>query len=70
MTSNLTSEQTLYLLLLIHWLVGSIAAVVAWRKGRPFKLWFLLGLTCGIAALLVALLMKAKFMKPQDHISY
>ncbi|GAA6622345.1 hypothetical protein [Scytonema sp. NUACC26] len=60
MTLSLSSEQTLYLLLLIHWLVGSMAAVLAWYKGRSLRLWLFLGLTCGIAALLVALVMKSK----------
>ncbi|RUR81707.1 hypothetical protein ACF3DV_19160 [Chlorogloeopsis fritschii PCC 9212] len=57
---NLSSEQTLYLLLLTHCLVGSIAAVIAWRKGRPLGLWIFLGIFCGVAALLVALLMKTR----------
>ncbi|MUG93065.1 hypothetical protein F7734_11700 [Scytonema sp. UIC 10036] len=60
MTLSLSSEQTLYLLLLIHWFVGGMAAVLAWYKGRSLRLWLFLGLTCGIAAFLVALVMKPK----------
>jgi hypothetical protein len=60
MTLYLNSEQTLYLLVFIHWLVGGTGALLAWYKGRSLRLWLFLGITCGIAVLLVALVMKPK----------
>jgi hypothetical protein len=67
--SNFSSEQTLYLLLLAHCFIGAMAAGIAWYKGRPLKLWLLLGLSCGTAALFVALLMKAKSQLDSDAVS-
>ncbi len=58
--ADLTIDSTLYLLLNLHCLLGGIAAIIAWRKGRSLSLWLLLGLVCGIAAFIVALLMKQK----------
>jgi O-antigen ligase len=57
---SLPIDSNLYLLLNLHCLLGGIAAVIAWRKGHSLGLWLLLGLVCGIAAFIVALLMKRK----------
>ncbi|WP_448596589.1 hypothetical protein [Thermoleptolyngbya sp.] len=54
----LPADQTLYLLLALHCVIGLVAAGVAYYKGRNLGLWLFLGLTCGTAALLVALVMK------------
>ncbi|MGH2413249.1 MAG: hypothetical protein ACRDEA_06080 [Microcystaceae cyanobacterium] len=61
MSLTLTNlESSVYLLLSIHCFMGLIAAIIALNKGRSLGLWLFLGLTCGIAALIVALLMKPK----------
>jgi hypothetical protein len=52
------ADQTLYLLLALHCVIGLAATAVAYYKGRNLGLWLFLGLTCGTAALLVALVMK------------
>jgi hypothetical protein len=57
-SSTLSSEQILYLVLGFHSVIGAAGTVIAWRKGRNFKLWLFLGLTCGTAAFLVSLLLK------------
>jgi hypothetical protein len=58
--SDLPIDPTLYLLLNVHCLLGGIAAVIAARKGRSLGLWLILGLVCGVAAFITALLMKSK----------
>lgn len=55
---ELTIDSTVYLLLSAYFLSGAIAAIIAHYKGRSFGLWLAIGLTCGIAALFVALVMK------------
>ncbi|GAB4150794.1 MAG: hypothetical protein Fur0046_29940 [Cyanobacteria bacterium J069] len=54
----LPADQTLWLVLTLHCLIGLAGAGVAYYKGRNLGLWLFLGLTCGTAALLVALMMK------------
>ena len=58
--TTLSSETWLVLLLTLHTLVGTAGALLAASKGRNLKLWLLLGITCGTAALLVALVMKPR----------
>lgn len=47
-----------YMLAGLHCLIGILAAAVAYYKGRNLKLWLFIGLACGTAALVVALVMK------------
>ena len=56
--SLLPTDQTLWLLLTLHCVIGLAGAAIAYYKGRNLGLWLFLGLTCGTAALLVALVMK------------
>lgn len=58
--STLSSEAWLALLLTLHTIIGTAGAFLAASKGRDLKLWLFLGVTCGTAALLVALVMKPK----------
>lgn len=39
-------------------LLGVIAAVVAWKKGRSFPIWLLLGLLLGPIAFIAALVVR------------
>ncbi|MBE9166626.1 hypothetical protein IQ238_03440 [Pleurocapsales cyanobacterium LEGE 06147] len=57
---SLPIDPTPYLLLNFHCLLGGIAAVIAWRKGRSLGLWLFLGLIGGIAAFILALSIKKK----------
>jgi hypothetical protein len=42
----------------LHCLMGSIAAIVAHRKGRKLSVWVPVGLVAGTPALVVALLIR------------
>lgn len=64
--SDLPIDPTLYLLLNLHCLLGGIGAVIAARKGRNLFFWLILGLICGIAAFITALLMKPN--KPETSV--
>lgn len=55
---QLTFDSITYLVVSAYFLSGALAAIIAHYKGRSFGLWLAIGLTCGIAALLVALVMK------------
>ncbi len=63
-TTDLSAEETLLLLLTLHLLIGVIGALVAAYKGRDLRLWLLIGPVCGTPALLVALIMKQQPRQP------
>ncbi|MBW4655885.1 MAG: hypothetical protein KME20_23020 [Kaiparowitsia implicata GSE-PSE-MK54-09C] len=63
-TTDLSAEETLLLLLTLHLLIGFIGALVAAHKGRDLRLWLLIGPACGTPALLVALIMKRQPRQP------
>jgi hypothetical protein len=61
---DLPIAANLYLLLGLHCIMGAIASLVARRKGLNFRLWLILGLIGGTAALVAALITKPNDQNP------
>ncbi|MGF1493429.1 MAG: hypothetical protein ACFBSC_13435 [Microcoleaceae cyanobacterium] len=57
------------LLIFLHCLLGGIAALVAKQRGYNFKLWLLLGLFGGTAALVVSFTLKPQKLEVEEEIS-
>jgi succinate dehydrogenase hydrophobic anchor subunit len=49
---------TVFWLMLFHCLIGLTATAIAYRKGRDWKRWLVIGLIGGTAALVAASVMK------------
>jgi len=56
--SDLPIDPNLYLFLNLHCLLGGIAAMIAFKKGRRLGVWLILGLIGGTATLVASLLIK------------
>ncbi|NJK37224.1 MAG: hypothetical protein HC835_11615 [Oscillatoriales cyanobacterium RM2_1_1] len=54
------------LLLFLHCLIGSVAALIAKRRGYDYRLWLFLGLLGGTAAFVVSLILKPRAVSAQD----
>jgi hypothetical protein len=44
---------------LFHTAIGLVAAIIAWRKGRPLKVWLPMGIIVGTPALIMALTLRS-----------
>jgi predicted Co/Zn/Cd cation transporter (cation efflux family) len=56
--TDLPFNDTLYVILCLHCLIGAIGSLVAQQKGYPFGKWMVIGLIGGTAAFIYALWMK------------
>jgi hypothetical protein len=69
LVNQIPPDKLLYGIIGLHCLIGLLATGVAYYKGRNLKLWLLIGLTCGTAALFVALAMKrARLTSPKTGV--
>ena len=57
---TLPEPSFVFLLMLLHCLIGLIAAIVADQKGHPFPLWLIIGLIGGTIGLICALFLSPK----------
>jgi hypothetical protein len=55
---NLLLDDKVYLLAILHFAIGTVAGIVAWRKGYSLSRWLLFGAIGGTFALVTALWMK------------
>ena len=58
---TLPEPSLVFLLMLLHCLIGLSAAIVADQKGYPFTLWLIIGLIGGTIALIAALFLSPKY---------
>jgi hypothetical protein len=64
--TDLPIDPTLYFVLAVHCLTGSIAAIIAQSKGRNLTNWLAIGLLGGTAALIASIVIKPASSSEQN----